>query len=29
MDGANGRSIVRWQNLLKAEGESEGGSHDE
>lgn len=29
MDGANGRSIVRWQNLQKAEGETEGGRHDE
>ncbi len=29
MDGANGRSIVRWQNLQKAEGEFEGGPHDE
>ena len=29
MDGSNGRSIVRWQNLQKAEGESEGGPHDE
>ncbi len=29
MDGANGRSIVRWQNLQKVEGESEGGRHDE
>lgn len=29
MDGANGRSIVRWQNFEKAEGEFEGGPHDE
>ncbi|HSB02089.1 MAG TPA: hypothetical protein VLE49_15675 [Anaerolineales bacterium] len=29
MDGANGHSIVRWQNLQKAEAESEGGPHDE
>ncbi len=29
MDGANGRSIVRWQNLQKVEAESEGGPHDE
>ncbi len=29
MDGAGGRSIVRWQNLQKVEGESEGGRHDE
>ena len=26
MDGANGRSVVRWQNLQKAEMASEGGS---
>jgi len=25
MDGASGRSVVRWQNLQKAEIESEGG----
>jgi proteasome lid subunit RPN8/RPN11 len=29
MDGANGRSIVRWQNLQKAEVEPEGGSSNE
>ena len=29
MDGANGRSIVRWQNFVKAEAESEGGPHNE
>jgi proteasome lid subunit RPN8/RPN11 len=29
MDGANGRSIVRWQNYQKAGTESEGGPHYE
>jgi proteasome lid subunit RPN8/RPN11 len=29
MDGADGRSIVRWQNLQKAEVESQGGPHYE
>ena len=29
MDGALGQSVVRWQNLQKAEVESEGGSHYE
>jgi proteasome lid subunit RPN8/RPN11 len=29
MDGANGRSIVRWQNLQKAGAETEGGPHNE
>ena len=29
MDGANGSSIVRWQNLRKAEVESQGGPHYE
>jgi len=26
MDGANGQSVVRWQNLQKVEMESEGGT---
>jgi proteasome lid subunit RPN8/RPN11 len=29
MDGAFGRSVVRWQNLHKIEAESEGGFHYE
>jgi proteasome lid subunit RPN8/RPN11 len=29
MDGANGHSIVRWQNFQKSEAESEGGPHNE
>src|SRR5512145_2559955 len=29
MDGANGHSIVRWQNLQKVEVESQGGPHYE
>jgi proteasome lid subunit RPN8/RPN11 len=29
MDGANGRSIVRWQNYQKAGSESEGGPYNE
>lgn len=29
MDGASGRSIVRWQNLQKVEAEPEGGTSNE
>ena len=29
MDGANGRSIVRWQNYQKTGSESEGGPYNE